>query len=174
MVQNCSSTSFSTNRYDFRLIDLGRGKRLDQMETCLKIRHHDFFTCIITLFDLKWCYALHISSTRRHVWPTLTAEQDFKLKRMVDVIAFIADGGVENPRFFNCKERENDPNVDNPAKIDAYHFSCGSFYGYLAFFKGDKWIIKSFKKEPGGDPRNMAFAGLGEQFKSLPKKGKGE
>jgi hypothetical protein len=94
-----------------------------------------------------------------------TARSDFKLATQDKVLEFIANGGLEKPTFINKKEWEN--NTDNSVVImvDAYAFFSGILYGYIAFVyikKTSRWLIKSFKKHEGPDPRNLVFlAALG-------------
>lgn len=87
-----------------------------------------------------------------------TAEADFGLKTMDAVIKFIANEGLESPKYINTKDWENNPNrVTNPIKVDAYSFFSGPEFGYIAFFfnpKTQMWNIKSFKNNEGTDPRS--------------------
>ena len=90
-----------------------------------------------------------------------TAKSDFNLSTESSVLNFIATGGVESPQFVNTKPWENNPNTKTNIMVDAYHFSSGLKYGYLAFMfqpATEKWSIKSFKKQD--DPRNLPFADL--------------
>lgn len=92
----------------------------------------------------------------------LTARSDFNLNTQANVLEFIANGGLEKPTYINKKEWENNPNKQVEIMVDAYAFFSGLIYGYIAFVyvaKTKKWIIKSFKKHEGPDPRNLVFLG---------------
>lgn len=88
------------------------------------------------------------------------AKRDFNLKTMDEILAFVGNGGLENPVFVNTRPWDKNPNPAQPIMVDAYHFSAGDIYGYIAFMMGvsKKWNIKSFKEERSGDPRNLALA----------------
>lgn len=77
----------------------------------------------------------------------------FKLRNRLKVLAFIANGGLEEPHFINTKPWENDPDPDpdpeKRVKIDAYGFFSGPLHGYIAFSfqpKRNQWVIKSFHR----------------------------
>jgi len=94
-----------------------------------------------------------------------TAEIDFGISQMDQVLTFIADGGLEEPRFINEKPWENNPEPAVKIMVCAWSFFSGTKFGYLAFFhqpKTGKWNIKSFKLNREPDPRNLAFKGLQE------------
>lgn len=92
-----------------------------------------------------------------------TAGTDFNLKPASAILAFIANDGLEQPKFINSTPWENNPDKDTVIMTDAYDFATGSELGYIAFLfqpKTSKWIIKSFKKNIQPDTRNMAFSEL--------------
>jgi hypothetical protein len=89
-----------------------------------------------------------------------TAESDFGLKTMNAVIKFIANEGLEDPKYINTKDWENNKeSLVNPIKVDAYSFFSGPDFGYMAFLfnpKTQQWIIKSFKVNENTDPRSLS------------------
>jgi hypothetical protein len=87
-----------------------------------------------------------------------TARADFDLTTKQDIVRFIGDGGLVNPRFINTKKWEKNPNSDKSVMVDSYAFYSGYLYGYIAFmFTGGKWTIKSFKKNKESDARYFPF-----------------
>ncbi|MDY0391760.1 MAG: hypothetical protein RBQ88_12725 [Desulfobulbus oligotrophicus] len=91
------------------------------------------------------------------------AQKDFKLTTKIELLHFIHHGGLEDPRHYNTKPWEQNPDKSTEIMIDAYCFFSGLKYGYIAFrfnAKIDKWYIKSFKFNRDPDPRNLPFAGL--------------
>lgn len=94
-----------------------------------------------------------------------SASTDFNLKPASAVLAFIANDGLEQPKFINSAIWENNPDEKTTIMVDAYEFVTGSTLGYIAFLyqpKTSKWLIKSFKKNIQPDTRNMAFSELGK------------
>jgi hypothetical protein len=76
------------------------------------------------------------------------AEQDaynlFSLTKP-QLLAFIANDGLEELEYINTKVWENNPRPANVVYIDGYNFTTGFKRGYLAFKQNyGKWIIKSF------------------------------
>jgi hypothetical protein len=74
---------------------------------------------------------------------------------MKDVIAFIANHGLEDLNFINSKLWENNPHKDNPLFVDAYEFKSMFKLGYIAFMYNpvtDKWIVKSFHLSENRNP----------------------
>ena len=94
----------------------------------------------------------------------ITARTDFSLLTDRDIRDFVANGGLEQPRFINKAPWKNNPDPLVLIEVDAYAFFSGVSYGYVAFLfvpKTSKWLIKSFKKNTEPDPRNLAmFAAL--------------
>ncbi|MES2217174.1 MAG: hypothetical protein V4501_02050 [Pseudomonadota bacterium] len=91
-----------------------------------------------------------------------TARTDFNLGTQVNVLEFIANGGLEKPVFINKRVWDNNPDRNIVIMVDAYAFFSGLIYGYIAFVyvaKTERWLIKSFKKHQGPDSRNLAFLG---------------
>jgi len=85
------------------------------------------------------------------------ANECFNLKTAKDLLAFIANGGLEKFEFVNTKEWESNPNKSNPIMVDAYEFMTIHRRGYIAFFynaRTGKWIIKSFHLS---SQRNLAM-----------------
>jgi hypothetical protein len=74
------------------------------------------------------------------------AQNIFHLYTKANLLAFIANGGMEDMVLINTKPWENNPDPANPVYVDAYHFITGGVLGYIAFFKNkmDIWVIKSF------------------------------
>ena len=72
----------------------------------------------------------------------------FDLCSNSELLTFIGNNGMENLKFINTKDWDNNPNkINNPIKIDAYEFCTIGKNGYVAFMKNEKtkkWIIKSF------------------------------
>lgn len=105
-----------------------------------------------------------------------TAKSDFNLNTQEAVAKFVATGGLEKPQFVNTKPWENNPKPELPVMVDAYHFSSGRKFGYVAFMfqdKTQKWSIKSLKSQ--SDPRNLAFATDAlEEFKKQMSGGSNE
>ena len=93
-----------------------------------------------------------------------TAGTDFNLKPASAIMAFIANDGLEQPKFINSTPWENNPHKEKlEIMTDAYDFVTGKDLGYIAFLyqpKTCKWLIKSFKKNNQPDTRNMAFSEL--------------
>ena len=92
-----------------------------------------------------------------------SAAHDFALDTDDEILDFIGNGGLEEPKFINRKEWENNPNRANAIWIDAYDFYSGPRFGYFAFFHSSitqKWMIKSLKKNKNPDPRNLPFKDL--------------
>ena len=76
-----------------------------------------------------------------------TAERDFQLRSRRDLLAFIANNGMEQLTFVNTKDWERNPNPNTPIPVDGYTFMSSFKKGYFAYFfnpKTKKWIIKSF------------------------------
>lgn len=91
----------------------------------------------------------------------MSANMDFQLKTNTDILGFIANNGLEQPKFINSKIWENNPDKNNKIMTDAYEFYTGSTLGYISFFYNNNlWIIKSFKKSLQPGIRNMAFSEL--------------
>lgn len=78
----------------------------------------------------------------------IDAEKDFKLRSQKEMLAFIANGGLENLRFVNAKIWENNPQPERPIMVDSYEFEAFFILGYIAFFKSitGAWVIKSFHR----------------------------
>lgn len=71
----------------------------------------------------------------------------FDLCTRTDLLAFIGNGGCENPEFISTKSWDNNPDKSVEIKVDSYEFTTNNKKGYLAFMhnnKTKKWIIKSF------------------------------
>jgi hypothetical protein len=107
------------------------------------------------------------------VFPTrgalITARTDFNLLTERDVRGFIANGGLEQPKFINKAPWKRNPDPSVLIEVDAYAFYSGISFGYIAFLfvqKTSKWTIKSFKKNTEPDPRNLAM------FEALKKSGR--
>lgn len=76
-----------------------------------------------------------------------SASIDFGLNTAKEVIEFICNGGIENPKLINTKKWEKNPDVIS-IYVDSYSFFSGKKHGYLAFMFSDKtkkWLIKSLK-----------------------------
>jgi hypothetical protein len=76
-----------------------------------------------------------------------SASIDFGLNTAKEVMEFISNDGIENPKLINTKKWENNPD-EIPIYVDAYSFYSGKKHGYLAFMfsnKTKKWLIKSLK-----------------------------
>lgn len=89
-----------------------------------------------------------------------TAKSDFNLNTQEEVLAFIANDGLEKPQFINVVVWKNNKDKTTVIMVDAYAFFSGLLYGYIAFVQSSstgKWIIKSFKKNEQPDPRNLVF-----------------
>jgi hypothetical protein len=73
------------------------------------------------------------------------AQYIFHLYTRNDVLAFIANNGLEKITFINTKPWEKNPDPTD-IFVDAYEFITGGILGYIAFFtnKKGKWVIKSF------------------------------
>lgn len=83
------------------------------------------------------------------------AKSHFNLFPKSKVLDFIYNDGLEDLNFINTKDWENNPNPENPIKVDAYEFKSLHKLGYIAFMYNtltDKWIIKSFKKSNNSNP----------------------
>ena len=82
----------------------------------------------------------------------------FNLRTKSDLFNFISNNGLEDMQFVNTKNWENNPDKNNPVKVDAYEFRSMSVLGYIAFFYNDKtkkWIIKSFHLSEHTNPAMM-------------------
>lgn len=89
-----------------------------------------------------------------------TAISDFNLRTDSRILEFIANGGLEKPRFINSGPWDNNPDKNALIMVDAYGFYSGKVYGYIAFLfqqKTDRWMIKSFKKNRNADTRNFTM-----------------
>jgi hypothetical protein len=87
--------------------------------------------------------------------PLKDAKADFNLNTMKDVIAFIANHGLEELSFVNSKLWENNPNKESPLFVDAYEFKSMFKLGYIAFMYNsgtDTWIVKSFHLSENHNP----------------------
>jgi hypothetical protein len=116
--------------------------------------------------------ACSIGSTRVYVFNKAmkTASSDFGLHTQAGLLDFIANNGLENPRFKNSKPWENNPEPNTQIMVDAWEFFSSFTYGYIAFFlqpKTNAWIIKSFKKNTEPDPRNLALKEQLEKLRNL-------
>jgi len=101
-----------------------------------------------------------------------TAGADFGLITQEEVIAFIANDGLECPVHANTARWKNDPKPSRHVLVDSYDFFSGPKMGYIAFFRSPdtgKWIVKSFKQNDKADQRNLIFA---EFFKLPPSQKK--
>lgn len=77
-----------------------------------------------------------------------TADRDFSLKTREAILAFIAEGGLEELEFVNSIPYRLSAEVPPPF-CDAYVFKSGYTVGYISFFcsvSNNKWIIKSFHR----------------------------
>ena len=75
------------------------------------------------------------------------ARGDFNLNTKSQLLEFIHCDGLEDLKFVNMKDWENNPDSANPIKVDAYEFRTMSKLGYIAFMYNkntQKWLIKSF------------------------------
>ena len=74
--------------------------------------------------------------------------EDFNIRTSKELLAFIANDGLEKLTFFNSATLKNKPrNYEGEIYVDAYHFNLGGMRGYIAFYKSPitkKWVIKSF------------------------------
>jgi hypothetical protein len=77
------------------------------------------------------------------------AEKEFHLRTKEEILRFISNDGLENPKHRNTVPLEKNPEHPTPIDVDAYDFSSGKKTGYIAFYfrPGKKqWTIKSFKQ----------------------------
>ena len=75
------------------------------------------------------------------------ANSCFGLKTKSNLLDFIGNNGMEDLKFVNTKEWENNPNKTFKIYVDAYEFQSMCKLGYIAFMYNEKtlkWIIKSF------------------------------
>jgi hypothetical protein len=75
------------------------------------------------------------------------ANSYFGLKTKSNLLDFIGNNGMEDLKFVNTKEWENNPDKTTPIYVDAYQFRSMCKLGYIAFMfnkKTLKWLIKSF------------------------------
>jgi len=85
------------------------------------------------------------------------ANNDFNLNSKSSLLAFITNDGLEDLKFINTKEWEDNPNKSHPLLVDAYEFRSMGKLGYIAFMYHDitnKWIVKSFHLSKN---RNLAM-----------------
>ena len=95
------------------------------------------------------------------------AREDFNLKTKSQLLEFIHCDGLENLKFVNTKDWENNPDLANPIKVDAYEFRTLGKLGYIAFMYNKntkKWLIKSFRLSKN---RNMAMFRAFEKAKFI-------
>ncbi|MGD0679744.1 MAG: hypothetical protein ABSC94_30535 [Polyangiaceae bacterium] len=76
-----------------------------------------------------------------------TAREEFNLATKAEVLAFIANGGLESPVYENTAKWEHNPDPLVPIYVDSYEFTSGKKKGYIAFLLPVTkiWMIKSFK-----------------------------
>jgi hypothetical protein len=75
------------------------------------------------------------------------ANSCFGLKTKSNLLDFIGNNGMEDLKFVNTKEWENNPDKTFKIYVDAYEFRSLCKLGYIAFMYNEKtlkWIIKSF------------------------------
>ena len=75
------------------------------------------------------------------------ANSYFGLKTKSNLLDFIGNNGLEDLKFVNTKEWENNPDKTIIIFVDAYEFRSMCKLGYIAFMYNEKtfkWLIKSF------------------------------
>ena len=75
------------------------------------------------------------------------ANSYFGLKTKSNLLDFIGNNGLEDLKFLNTKEWENNPDRTIIIFVDAYEFRSMCKLGYIAFMYNEKtfkWLIKSF------------------------------
>jgi hypothetical protein len=83
------------------------------------------------------------------------SKKDFNLNSKSKLLEFIFNGGLEDLKFINTKEWENNYNKLVTLLVDAYEFRTMHKLGYIAFIYNDvtmKWIIKSFHLSDNRNP----------------------
>lgn len=109
------------------------------------------------------------------VYMTKVAREDakshFAFQTQLEVLDFIAHGGLQEPVFDNSTPLSKGPAQDIGRLVDAYTFSYGKKTVYLAFYLNFKniWIVKSFHPprlgERGVALSHYPFASLKEHKK---------
>jgi len=61
------------------------------------------------------------------------AGENFNLNTKSQLLEFIHCDGLEDLKFVNTKDWENNPDPANPIKVDAYEFRTMGKLGYIAF-----------------------------------------
>jgi hypothetical protein len=85
------------------------------------------------------------------------AREKFNLNTKSQLLEFIHYDGLEDLKFVNTKDWENNPDPANTIKVYAYEFRTMGKLGYIAFMYNkntQKWLIKSFHLSKN---RNMAM-----------------
>ena len=75
------------------------------------------------------------------------ANSYFGLKTKSNLLDFVGNNGLEDLKFLNTKEWENNPDKTIVIFVDAYEFRSMCKLGYIAFMYNEKtfkWLIKSF------------------------------
>jgi hypothetical protein len=102
------------------------------------------------------------------------ADNIFNLRTKEQVLAFIANDGLESLRFVNSKPWKKNPDKSNVIQVDAYEFMSMSILGYIAFMystKTGKWLIKSFHQSSNSNQTMLlAF----QKAQSISSGGKNE
>lgn len=89
------------------------------------------------------------------VWPTARngARDSFSLFPDSKILGLIVNDKLPDRKFDNTAPLEKGPPQDIGKPVDAYTFSIGPKYVYIAFYKNfkNKWIIKSFHPPQYGE-----------------------